>query len=105
MNRFEIVLNYGCKMTDPNAMYNSKCYISYSSGKMMGGAKGDSVAYTIFIPDDSSKVWSVGKNSYSGIGTGSNQTIPVRAQIVPAESAAFPAPDFYSDTVVATITY
>lgn len=75
-----------------------------SSNGVMIGSK-DSVAYTILIPGDDSKVWSIGKNSYLGTGTGDNQSITVKAQIVPSGSAAFPAPDMYTDTVTTTITY
>lgn len=93
----------GCKY-----MADGKCHAINSSsdyGVMMGGAKGDSVSYTIFIPGDQSKVWSIGKNSYTATGIGTNQTIPINAQLVPSQSAAYPAPDFYSSTVTATITY
>lgn len=85
---------------------DGKCHATAGSSNsgVMIGAK-DSVAYTIFIPGDTSKVWNVGKNSYLGTGTGDTQSIPVQAQIVPGSSTPFPAPDMYSDTVVATITY
>ena len=85
-----------------------RCYTgstAYDYGMMKGGVKGDTVAYTVFIPGDSSKVWNSGKNSYSSTGTGSHETISLNAQIVPAQSSAFPTPDFYSDTIVATISY
>ena len=85
---------------------DGKCHsISGSSSNgVMIGAK-DSVAYTILIPGDSSKVWSLGVNSYTATGTGSIQTIPVQAQIVPSQSSPYPAPDIYSTTVTANITY
>ncbi len=85
---------------------DGKCHATSGSSNngVMIGSK-DSVAYTIFIPGDTSKVWNIGKNSYLGTGTGLNQSIPVQAQIVPSASSAYPAPDMYSDTVVATITY
>lgn len=85
---------------------DGKCHATAGSANngVMVGAK-DSVAYTIFIPGDTSKVWNVGKNSYLGTGTGASQSIPVQAQIVPGSSTPFPAPDMYSDTVNATITY
>lgn len=85
---------------------DGKCHATAGSASngVMIGAK-DSVAYTIFVPGDTTKVWNIGKNSYLGTGTGLSQTVPVLAQIVPGSSTPFPAPDMYSDTVVATITY
>ena len=79
---------------------------SYDYGIMTGAAKGDSVAYSIFVPGDNSKVWNSGKNSYSGIGSGQEEQISFQAKIVPAQSgSSYPTPDFYMDTVTATVTY
>lgn len=79
---------------------------SYDYGIMTGAAKGDSVAYSIFVPGDNSKVWNAGKNSYSGVGTGQEEQISFQAKIVPSQSgSAYPAPDFYMDTVTAIIKY
>lgn len=85
---------------------DGKCHARSGSSNngVMIGIK-DSVAYTILIPGDSSKVWSLGVNSYTATGTGSIQTIPVQAQIVPSQSSPYPAPDIYSTTVTANITY
>lgn len=86
-----------------------RCYMgttSYDYGVMKGMSKGDSVAYSIFIPGDTSKVWNAGKNSYSNSGTGQQEQINFQARIVPAQSsAAYPSPDFYADTVTATVKY
>ena len=79
---------------------------SYSYGIMKGVAKGDTIAYSIFVPGDSSKVWNAGKNSFSGIGTGQEENINFQSQIVPSQSATtYPTPDFYMDIVTATVTY
>lgn len=79
---------------------------SYSYGIMKGVAKGDSVAYSIFVPGDSSKVWNAGKNSYSGTGTGNQEQVTFQGRIMPAQSgSAYPTPDFYMDTVTASIKY
>ena len=95
--------NYGC------SFINDKCsYIdpSYDYGKMIGGVKRDTVAYSISVPGDTSKVWNAGKNSYQSIGTGQLQTIPLNAKIVPNQSGhPFPSADMYTDTVVATISF
>lgn len=91
--------------------YNGSAYscigsASYAYGIMSGAAKGDSVAYSISVPNDSSKVWNAGQNSYSGTGSGEEQSIPVSGKIIPGNSSsAYPAPDMYLDTVTATITY
>ncbi|MDA8453680.1 spore coat U domain-containing protein [Acidovorax sp. GBBC 3334] len=87
----------------------SQCFTgttAYDYGVMEGAAKGDSVAYSIFLPGDTTKVWNAGKNSYTGSGTGKQEKINFQAKIVPAQSgAAYPAPDFYADTVTATVKY
>lgn len=79
---------------------------SYDYGMMKGATKGDSVAYSIFVPGDSSKVWNAGKNSYSGTGTGKQEQVTFQGRIIPAQSgSAYPAPDFYTDTITASIKY
>ena len=79
---------------------------AYNYGVMAGTVNKNSVAYSISVPGDSSKVWNVGNNSYTATGNGLNQSIPINAKIVPGSSSSlFPAQDFYLDTVTATITY
>ena len=95
--------DFGCTMTG-NQCLTGKA--PYDYGIMTGAAKGDSVAYSIFVPGDNSKVWNTGKNSFSGIGTGQEETINFQAKIVPAQSGStYPTPDFYMDIVTATVTY
>lgn len=79
---------------------------AYDYGIMTGTMRGGQVAYKITIPGDSSKVWNQGKNSYSNSGTGEEQSFPMNAQIVPANTPIkYPAQDNYSDTIRATISY
>lgn len=79
---------------------------AYAYGIMSGSINKNSVAYSISIPNDSSKVWNAGNNSYSATGTGLLQNISVNAKIVPDKSSSlFPAQDFYLDTVSAVITF
>ena len=98
----------GCTFSTQNDMY-SRCNTGTPSsdyGMMKGATKGDSVAYSIFVPGDSSKVWNAGKNSYSGTGTGNQEKVTFQGKIIPAQSgSAYPAPDFYMDTVTAIIKY
>lgn len=91
--------------------YNASTWQSVSGGGytygIMGGAsKGDKLAYAISVPGDNNKVWNAGANSYKGTGSGLNQVIPLNAKIVPDKSGSkYPAPDMYSDTVTAVISY
>lgn len=79
---------------------------SYGYGMMTGATKGDFVAYSIFVPGNSSKVWNTGQNSYTGTGTGNQEHLTFQGKIIPAQSgSAYPAPDFYMDTVTASIKY
>lgn len=95
--------NYGCVMVNGKCSYTEK---SYSYGKMIGGIKKNSIGYAILVPNETTKIWNVGQNSYKNIGTGSMQTIPINAHIVPNQSSvAYPAADIYSDTITATISY
>ena len=79
---------------------------AYNYGVMAGAVNKNSVAYSISVPGDASKVWNLGNNSYTATGNGLNQSIPLNAKIIPGSSSSlFPAQDFYLDTVTATITY
>lgn len=79
---------------------------AYDYGVMKGLFKGNSLAYKITVPTDSSKVWNQGKNTVAGTGNGEIQYIPLNGQIVPAQSSSlYVAQDSYLDTVTATITY
>ena len=100
----DIAKSLGCRFDSNNRCQTARP--SYDYGIMNGTLKGDSVAYSIEVPGDSSKVWNSGKNSYTNSGTGINQTIPIKAKLVPANSGSlYPAPDMYMDTVTAKITY
>ncbi|ALF87490.1 MULTISPECIES: spore coat protein U domain-containing protein [Ralstonia solanacearum species complex] len=79
---------------------------TYDYGMITGAGNGNQVAYSIEVPGDPSKVWNTGVNSYSSTGTGVNQSIPIKASLVPSKiNSSYPAPDMYMDTVTATITY
>lgn len=77
---------------------------SSNSGTMKGASKGDSVAYSIQNPSDSSKVWN-SVNTYAGTGTGVNQSIPVIATLIPSGGSSYPTPDMYTDTVTTQISF
>lgn len=100
------------KINIPGATWNSTTQTyqvqstSYAYGKMNGAAKGDTIAYFIQIPNNPSLVWNSGNSSYSTTGTGANQTIPVVATLVPAQTASpYPTADSYIDVITATINY
>lgn len=79
---------------------------AYTHGIMKGAMKSDNLAYSISIPNDSTKVWSKGLNSYSSTGIGSLQTIDFNAKTLPDKSSSkFLAQDTYLDNVTAEIVY
>lgn len=101
---FEASSCYGLQFPPPSCFYSYSNYYNY--GKMSGAASGDSIAYSIQVPNNPSQVWNTGNYSYSSTGTGSNQSISIIANLVPSQTTnQFPTPDNYSDTVTATITY
>lgn len=76
------------------------------NGNMKGASKGDLLAYKVLIPDDNSKVWSKGINTYSSVGSGQTQTIRMNAQIIPDNSSSsYVAQDSYFDTITAEVNY
>lgn len=75
-------------------------------GIMTGNFKGNKLDYQIALPNDSTKSWIAGVNSYNATGVGSNQVIEMNAKIVPsASSSSYIAQDTYIDTVTATVSY
>ena len=100
----DVASTLGCTYPSGYKCFTGKT--SYDYGVMSGAAKGDKVAYAIYVPGDNSKVWNAGKNSYSGLGTGKEESLNFQAKIITAQSPnSFPTPDFYMDTVTATVTY
>lgn len=80
--------------------------VAYAYGKMIGVSHGDNVAYSIQVPGNPGQVWNAGENNYTATGTGGTQTIPVVGTIVPAQSGGnYPTPDYYLDTVTATVSF
>lgn len=89
-----------CPLTTP---YSTA---SYNYGYLNGTAKGDTIAYSIQVPNNPGQVWNNGNYSYTTSGTGSNQSIPVVATLVPSQTTdKYPAADNYLDTVTATLSY
>lgn len=75
-------------------------------GFMSGAQKGDKLAYSFTLPEDSSKAWSKGFNSYDSTGVGIEQIINVNAKIVPNKSSSkYIAADIYMDSITAEIIY
>lgn len=104
--------NGGATPTPPNTTYNSSngeytsnATVGYAYGKMIGVSSGDSVAYSIAVPNNPGQIWNAGESSYSSTGTGASQTIPVVGTLVPSQSGSYPTPDTYMDTVTATVNF
>lgn len=77
----------------------------YTYGKMIGVVSGDTVAYSIAVPGNPGQVWNAGAYSYTSTGTGATQSIPVIGTLVPSQTGAYPTPDYYMDTVTATVSF
>lgn len=77
----------------------------YSYGILVGAAKGDTIGYSIQVPNNPSQVWNNGNYTYSSTGNGSNQSIPVVVTLQSGHGVSYPTADTYLDTVTATITY
>jgi spore coat protein U-like protein len=79
---------------------------AYGYGKMIGISSGDSIAYSIQVPNNPGQIWNSGNYNYTDTGSGSTQSIPIVATLVPSQTtSAYPSADMYMDTVVATINY
>lgn len=75
-------------------------------GSMNGSQKGDKLAYKITLPQDSSKTWTKGLNTYNATGVGAEQIININAQIVPDKSSSkYIAQDVYLDNITAEVSY
>ena len=70
--------------------------------KMTSGAS--TITYSLYSDSGRTTVWgnTVGTNTVSGTGTGSNQALTVYGRVPPQTT---PAPAAYTDTIVATATY
>ena len=91
-----------CPATNQSYTFSS----AYAYGKMIGVAKGDSIGYSIAVPNSPGQVWNTGNASYSATGTGATQSISVVGTLVPGQSgSSYPTPDSYMDTVTATINF
>lgn len=96
----------------PNTTYNTTTreYSSgstvYAYGLLKGVTGGDTISYKITVPNNDSEVWNNGNFSYTATATGDIQSIPVKATLqTGTQGSAYPAPDSYTDTVTATISY
>lgn len=73
---------------------------------MTGIVKKDQVGYAITIPNNSTKIWNKGVNSYTSKGIGVKQVIPLNAKIVTDKSTSkYLAQDSYLDTVTVNLNY
>lgn len=104
----------GYVLTDSNVAYGvNGCDYPYgctsytkagTTANMQGATKGDAITYRIVNPTDSTKSWD-STNKYADKGTGANQSILVKAELIPSSPNQFPAPDSYSGTLTTTLTY
>lgn len=82
-------------------LYYNGTYVNNLSA-IKGAASGDLIQYKITIPGDDTKIWNRGNYSYTDKGTGTTQTIPVKATLT---TNAYPTPDSYYDIVTAIVTF
>lgn len=102
----EIASYTGNSIDNQNSKYiNNNYSTGYSYGKMVGVASGDQIGYSIQVPGNPGTVWNTGSGSYTATGSGVTQTIPVVGALVPAQSGSYPTPDYYMDTVTATVNF
>jgi spore coat protein U-like protein len=76
-----------------------------TSTRYMTGPGGDTVAYGLYTNSSYSVPWGDGGSgsaTVGGNGTGTAQTIPVYARVLPQ---ATPRPGNYSDTIIATVSF
>lgn len=105
------VINGATTATIPGATLNTTTGTytvgtSYNYGLMIGVASGDHVGYSIAVPNNPSQVWNTGNYNYAGTGNGVSQTLPINATIIPGQSTStYPTPDYYLDTVTATVNF
>lgn len=92
--------------SDGNSLYTVNAPAAYTYGMLNGASSGDTIAYSIQVPGNSSEVWNSGEYNYTSSGTGENQSIPVVATLQPSNTShQYPAADTYLDVVTATINY
>lgn len=72
---------------------------------MNGEVSGDTIAYSIQLPSNSSEAQNAGEDDYTSTGTGSTQSIPVVATLQPSQTGdRYPVSDMYMD-VVTTLSH
>jgi len=74
------------------------------TNRQMTGPGGATITYSLYRTAARDTVWgnTTGTNTVSGTGTGAAQQITVYGRVAPQNT---PAPNTYTDTVTATITY
>ncbi len=74
------------------------------ASRKMTSAGGGLISYILYINSSRTTVWgnTVGTDTQSGTGTGSNQALTVYGRVPPQTT---PAPATYNDTIVVTVTY
>jgi spore coat protein U-like protein len=78
----------------------------YAYGKLSGAISGDSIAYSIQVPNKPSETWLSGYYAYSATASGGSDAIPVVATLAPSQTPnQYPSADSYSGTVTATVSY
>ncbi len=78
----------------------------FDYGMLSGAANGEEIRYNLEMPNDSSKVWSKGFNTYNIVATGVEENILMKANIKSINNPTYRmTPDIYSDTLTAIITY
>ena len=79
---------------------------AFDYAMLSGAANGEEIRYNLEMPNDSSKVWSKGLNTYNIVATGVEENILMKANIKSINNPTYRmTPDSYSDTLTAIITY
>lgn len=81
-------------------------YGTPQNGSLNGVFAGEKIIYNMLLPNDNSKFWINGINSYSTTGTGADLVIPLKAQIKSSSNPTYRmTPDTYQDTVTVKLNY
>lgn len=75
------------------------------NGSLMGLIKGENILYSLELPGNSSKKWSI-SNTYAMISNGDDQQIQMKANITSSGNPTHRlSPDTYQDTLTVVLTY
>jgi spore coat protein U-like protein len=81
-------------------------YGTPQNGSLKGLSNGETIKYNILVPNDNSKIWLNGINTYKTTGTGTDLSIPLKAEIKSSNNPIHRlSPDMYQDTLTVQLNY